>query len=200
MHITPCFVIRCSHQPASQPLQHHLTQSLPPALPLLLHRVVCKLGSVLLNLAIWEHHGSPIQLFFLTMGLVGGSLFQQAPMRANWQYKQQGAANKAAAVAPAAPALLDLEVSSPVGSGPAGECKAGGGSSPADSAAGGQHISGAQAGALADLQQLASVWMLGARKDQWPGGPQKWQSRLPTAAGLAEVLREVQGYRSGAAG
>lgn len=197
MHMAPGFVIKSSHQPASQPLQHHLTQGLPPALPLLLHRVVCKLGSVLLNLAIWEHHGSPIQLFFLTMGLVGGSLFQQAPMRANWQYKQQAAANKAAAVAPAAPALLDLEVSSPAGSGPAGECKAGGDSSP--DSAGGQHISGAQAGALADLQQLASVWMLGARS-QWPGGPQKWQSRLPTAAGLAEVLREVQGYRSAAAG
>ncbi|KAF8063683.1 GFT1 [Scenedesmus sp. PABB004] len=44
--------------------------------------VVCKLGSVLLNLAIWDQHASPIQLCFLCLGLAGGSLFQQAPLRA----------------------------------------------------------------------------------------------------------------------
>eukprot|EP00775_Hariotina_reticulata_P003704 gene3704-3967_t len=43
--------------------------------------VVCKIGSVLLNLAIWDQHASPIQLAFLSMGLFGGSLFQQAPLR-----------------------------------------------------------------------------------------------------------------------
>lgn len=43
--------------------------------------VVCKLGSVLLNLMIWDQHASPIQLCFLGMGLAGGSLFQQAPLR-----------------------------------------------------------------------------------------------------------------------
>ncbi|KAF8057271.1 SAT2 [Scenedesmus sp. PABB004] len=44
--------------------------------------VVCKLGSVLLNLLIWDQHASPIQLCFLGLGLAGGSLFQQAPLRA----------------------------------------------------------------------------------------------------------------------
>jgi GDP-mannose transporter len=43
--------------------------------------VVCKIGSVLLNLAIWDQHASPIQLAFLSLGLFGGSLFQQAPLR-----------------------------------------------------------------------------------------------------------------------
>jgi hypothetical protein len=44
--------------------------------------VVCKIGSVLINLLIWDQHASPIQLCFLAMGLAGGSLFQQAPLRA----------------------------------------------------------------------------------------------------------------------
>lgn len=44
--------------------------------------VVCKIGSVLINLLIWDQHASPVQLCFLSMGLAGGSLFQQAPMRA----------------------------------------------------------------------------------------------------------------------
>lgn len=44
--------------------------------------VVCKIGSVLLNLMIWDQHASPIQLVFLGLGLAGGSLFQQAPLRA----------------------------------------------------------------------------------------------------------------------
>uniref|UniRef100_A0A383V2L7 Sugar phosphate transporter domain-containing protein n=1 Tax=Tetradesmus obliquus TaxID=3088 RepID=A0A383V2L7_TETOB len=43
--------------------------------------VVCKIGSVLINLLIWDQHASPIQLCFLAMGLMGGSLFQQAPLR-----------------------------------------------------------------------------------------------------------------------
>lgn len=43
--------------------------------------VVCKIGSVLLNLMIWDQHASPVQLGFLALGLAGGSLFQQAPMR-----------------------------------------------------------------------------------------------------------------------
>lgn len=43
--------------------------------------VVCKIGSVLLNLMIWDQHASPIQLCFLGLGLAGGSLFQQAPLR-----------------------------------------------------------------------------------------------------------------------
>lgn len=43
--------------------------------------VVCKIGSVLLNLLIWDQHASPVQLWFLALGLAGGSLFQQAPLR-----------------------------------------------------------------------------------------------------------------------
>eukprot|EP00879_Flechtneria_rotunda_P005403 GHRR01005694.1.p1 GENE.GHRR01005694.1~~GHRR01005694.1.p1 ORF type:complete len:363 (+),score=47.19 GHRR01005694.1:572-1660(+) len=43
--------------------------------------VVCKIGSVLLNLMIWDQHASPLQLCFLGVGLAGGSLFQQAPLR-----------------------------------------------------------------------------------------------------------------------
>jgi GDP-mannose transporter len=44
--------------------------------------VVCKIGSVLFNLLIWDQHATPIQLVFLAVGLAGGSLFQQAPLRA----------------------------------------------------------------------------------------------------------------------
>lgn len=44
--------------------------------------VVCKIGSVLFNLLIWDQHATPIQLLFLGIGLAGGSLFRQAPLRA----------------------------------------------------------------------------------------------------------------------
>lgn len=54
--------------------------------------IVCKIGSVLINLVIWDNHASPIQLFFLALGLTGGSLFQQAPLRSNKQ--QDGADEK----------------------------------------------------------------------------------------------------------
>lgn len=43
--------------------------------------VVCKIGSVVLNLLIWDQHASQVQLCFLVMGLFGGSLFKQAPLR-----------------------------------------------------------------------------------------------------------------------
>lgn len=43
--------------------------------------VVCKIGSIILNLLIWSNHASPMQLCFLALGLAGGSLFQQAPLR-----------------------------------------------------------------------------------------------------------------------
>lgn len=36
-----------------------------------------------MNLLIWDQHASPIQLCFLSMGLAGGSLFQQAPLRSS---------------------------------------------------------------------------------------------------------------------
>jgi GDP-mannose transporter len=60
--------------------------------------VVCKIGSVLLNLLIWDQHASPIQMCFLAMGLAGGSLFQQAPMRA--AAKAAGSNGKAHASSP----------------------------------------------------------------------------------------------------
>lgn len=44
--------------------------------------VVCKIGSVLINLVIWDQHANTMQLCFLGMGLAGGSLFRQAPLRA----------------------------------------------------------------------------------------------------------------------
>jgi GDP-mannose transporter len=44
--------------------------------------VVCKIGSVLINLLIWDQHATPVQLLFLGVGLFGGSLFRQAPLRA----------------------------------------------------------------------------------------------------------------------
>uniref|UniRef100_A0A383WMS1 Sugar phosphate transporter domain-containing protein n=1 Tax=Tetradesmus obliquus TaxID=3088 RepID=A0A383WMS1_TETOB len=49
--------------------------------------VVCKIGSIALNLIIWSNHASAVQLFFLAMGLAGGSLFQQAPLREKHQPK-----------------------------------------------------------------------------------------------------------------
>jgi hypothetical protein len=49
--------------------------------------VVCKIGSIILNLLIWSNHASPIQLCFLALGLAGGSLFQQAPLREKAQPK-----------------------------------------------------------------------------------------------------------------
>lgn len=40
-----------------------------------------QVGSILINLLIWDQHASPLQLCFLALGLAGGSLFQQAPLR-----------------------------------------------------------------------------------------------------------------------
>jgi GDP-mannose transporter len=61
--------------------------------------VVCKIGSVLINLLIWDQHASPIQLCFLSLGLAGGSLFQQAPLRAKKQAATAAAATSSAAAA-----------------------------------------------------------------------------------------------------
>lgn len=66
----------------------YLVRSTVSATAIVVISVVCKLASVLINLLIWEHHGSPIQLFFLTLGLIGGSTFKQAPLRAHSQYKE----------------------------------------------------------------------------------------------------------------
>lgn len=43
--------------------------------------MVCKLLSVALNCLIWDQHATPIQLAFLLVGLFGGTMFQQQPMR-----------------------------------------------------------------------------------------------------------------------
>jgi GDP-mannose transporter len=56
--------------------------------------VVCKIGSVLINLLIWDQHASPIQLVFLSCGLMGGSLFQQAPLRSSRQLPAAAAMEK----------------------------------------------------------------------------------------------------------
>jgi GDP-mannose transporter len=58
--------------------------------------VVCKIGSVLMNLMIWDQHASPIQLVFLSLGLAGGSLFQQAPLRASSRASSRGSSNQQA--------------------------------------------------------------------------------------------------------
>lgn len=64
--------------------------------------IVCKLGSVLINLAMWDQHASPVQLLFLALGLAGGALFKQAPLRRTKQqecYEEQQALLGAQAVA-----------------------------------------------------------------------------------------------------
>lgn len=47
--------------------------------------VVCKILSVLINLMLWDQHATPVQLLFLAVGLGGGCLFRQAPLRASTQ-------------------------------------------------------------------------------------------------------------------
>jgi hypothetical protein len=47
--------------------------------------VVCKILSVLINLMLWDQHATPVQLLFLAVGLTGGCLFRQAPLRASTQ-------------------------------------------------------------------------------------------------------------------
>lgn len=36
-------------------------------------------------LQIWDQHASPVQLCYLALGLAGGAMFQQAPLRKDWQ-------------------------------------------------------------------------------------------------------------------
>lgn len=43
--------------------------------------MVCKLLSVALNCLIWDQHATSVQLGFLLVGLFGGTMFQQQPMR-----------------------------------------------------------------------------------------------------------------------
>jgi len=43
---------------------------------------VNKVLTVLLNVVVWDKHASPLGTFFLLLCLVGGALYQQAPLRA----------------------------------------------------------------------------------------------------------------------
>merc|ERR1712216_468219 len=40
--------------------------------------VVCKFGTVLINTLLWEHHASPLGIFWLCVCIAGGILYQQA--------------------------------------------------------------------------------------------------------------------------
>merc|ERR1712224_734500 len=43
--------------------------------------VVCKLGSVLINVAIWEKHATPMGIFWVGVCLCSSGLYKQAPLR-----------------------------------------------------------------------------------------------------------------------
>ncbi|GBF88510.1 hypothetical protein Rsub_01225 [Raphidocelis subcapitata] len=43
--------------------------------------IVCKLLSVLINLAIWDRHAGPTQLAFLLVGIFAAAAYRQAPLR-----------------------------------------------------------------------------------------------------------------------
>jgi GDP-mannose transporter len=43
--------------------------------------VMNKMGTVLINVLMWDNHASPLGIASLATCLVGGSLYQQAPLR-----------------------------------------------------------------------------------------------------------------------
>lgn len=43
--------------------------------------IVCKVVTVLINIAIWDRHATKVELMFLALGLLSGALYQQAPLR-----------------------------------------------------------------------------------------------------------------------
>ena len=43
--------------------------------------IVCKLLSVVLNLAIWDKHAGPTQLALLIVGIFAAAAYRQAPLR-----------------------------------------------------------------------------------------------------------------------
>jgi solute carrier family 35 len=43
--------------------------------------IVCKVITVLINIALWDKHASVVELCFLFMGLVAGFYYEQAPVR-----------------------------------------------------------------------------------------------------------------------
>lgn len=43
--------------------------------------IVCKVFTVIINIALWDKHASVVELCFLLMGLVAGFYYEQAPLR-----------------------------------------------------------------------------------------------------------------------
>jgi solute carrier family 35 len=43
--------------------------------------ILCKVITVIINIAIWDKHASPVELAFLATGLLAGALYEQAPLR-----------------------------------------------------------------------------------------------------------------------
>lgn len=43
--------------------------------------ILCKVVTVIINIIIWDKHASVIELAFLTLGLIAGAFYEQAPMR-----------------------------------------------------------------------------------------------------------------------
>jgi GDP-mannose transporter len=43
--------------------------------------ILCKVITVMINIAIWNKHASPTELAFLAVGLLAGAFYDQAPMR-----------------------------------------------------------------------------------------------------------------------
>jgi solute carrier family 35 len=43
--------------------------------------ILCKVFTVIINMALWDKHAKPIELAFLALGLLAGALYQQAPLR-----------------------------------------------------------------------------------------------------------------------
>jgi solute carrier family 35 len=43
--------------------------------------IICSAMTVTVNMLIWDNHASPVELFFLAIGLAAGAMYKQAPMR-----------------------------------------------------------------------------------------------------------------------
>ena len=56
--------------------------------------VMNKFLTVLINVAIWDKHASPLGMAALCVCLGGGSLYQQAPLRKNIEYSELPTHNK----------------------------------------------------------------------------------------------------------
>ena len=54
-----------------------LTCPCVPSTPAVLG-VICKIGTIVINATVWSHHASPAGIFFLTLCVAGGVLYQQS--------------------------------------------------------------------------------------------------------------------------